>query len=273
MKYRLIALDLDGTLLADGRTVSEEDKKAIAYAMSKDVTVVVATGRVTQSGRVFSRMIGAEAYIISSNGARIFDLQNRKVIYEDGLDINDAKAVAGYFESLGVYYHAYVDDVMYVRYDNGPLLFYTEQNKLVEPDLRMDIRLCDDYDAVFEKNRDKISKVMTIEDDLDLIAEMKQELIRNQNIVIMKSHDNNLEIMNKTVAKGSALMHLAGHLGIPREEIIAIGDNDNDISMIKWAGMGIAMGNAIDELKAEADDITESCGNSGVAKAIYKHVR
>ncbi len=78
MKYRLIALDLDGTLLTDGRTVSEENKKAISYAMENDVLVVVATGRVTQSGRVFSRMIGAEAYIISSNGARIFDLQQKK---------------------------------------------------------------------------------------------------------------------------------------------------------------------------------------------------
>lgn len=273
MRYRLIALDLDGTLLTDGRTVSEENKKAISYAMEKDVIVVVATGRVTQSGRVFSRMIGAEAYIISSNGARIFDLQHRKVIYEDGLDINDAKKVAGYFESLGVYYHAYVDDVMYVRYDGGPLIFYTEQNKLVEPDLRMDIRLCDDYESVFLKNRDKISKVMTIDDDLTLIAEMKQELMKNENIVIMKSHNNNLEVMNKTVGKGSALMHLADHLGILREEVIAIGDNDNDISMIRWAGMGIAMGNSIDELKAEADDITGNCDDSGVAKAIYKYVR
>ncbi len=116
MRYKLIALDLDGTLLHDGKNILEENVKAIHYAINKGVTVIIATGRVTTSGRAFAKRLGLESYIIASNGARVFDLKEKKVIFEDGLDIEDAKSIANYFESFGIYYHAYVDDIMYARY-------------------------------------------------------------------------------------------------------------------------------------------------------------
>ncbi len=272
MRYKLIAIDLDGTLLPDGKIIPEGNIRAIEYATSKGIPVVIATGRVTTSGRAFARQLNLETYIISSNGARIYDIRNREIIYEDGLRIEDAKAVAAYFEGFGVYYHAYVDDIMYARYMREPLLFYTEQNKKLDKDLRMDIRICENFDQVFEENKDKISKVMTIERDLKLIESMRRELINNKNIVIMASHEDNIEVMNHTVGKGKALMNLANRLNVEREEVIAIGDNDNDISMIEWAGTGIAMGNAIEEVKNAADDITQRCEDLGVAKAIYKYI-
>jgi Cof subfamily protein (haloacid dehalogenase superfamily) len=272
VRYKLIAIDLDGTLLPDGRIIPEGNIRAIEYATAKGITVVIATGRVTTSGRAFARQLNLETYIISSNGARIYDISKKDIIYEDGLCIEDAKAVAGYFEGFGVYYHAYVDDIMYARYMREPLLFYTELNKKLDPDLRMDIRICDNFDQIFEENKDKISKVMTIESDLKLIAAMRRDLLKNGNIVVMASREDNIEVMNHTVGKGKALMHLAKKLGVERDEVIAIGDNDNDLSMIEWAGTGIAMGNAIDEVKIAANDITDRCEELGVAKTIYKYI-
>lgn len=273
MKYKLIAIDLDGTLLMNGKSINEENIKAIEYAKSKGVIVVIATGRVTTSGRVFADKLGLETYVISSNGARAYDIKNKKVVYEDGMDIDVAKSLTDYFETLGTYYHAYVDDVMYARYEREQLLFYTEQNIGLPKELQMDIRVCDDFYDVFEKNRSKISKVMTITEDVGLLKEVKEYLSNNKKIITMTSNWNNIEVMNSTVGKGNALMHLSDIIGIRREEVISIGDNDNDISMIKWAGMGIAMGNAIEEVKKAANDITGNCEDNGVAAAIYKYIK
>lgn len=273
MKYKLLALDLDGTLLIHGKSISEENIKAIDYAKGKGVIVVIATGRITTSGRVFANKLGLETFIISSNGARVFDIKNKKVIYEDGMDVLVANSITEYFESLGTYYHAYVDDVMYARYEREQLNFYTEQNKGLSKEFRMDIRICENYKAVFEKSSNMISKVMTITDDIELLGKINKHLSKNKKIVTMTSNWNNIEVMNSSVSKGNALMHLSNIAGIKREEVISIGDNDNDLSMIKWAGMGIAMGNAIDNVKKAADDITENCEDNGVAAAIYKYVK
>ena len=272
MKYRLIAVDLDGTLLYNGNNIPEENLEAIRYAGSKGAIVVIATGRVTTSGRVFAKKLGLDTFVISSNGARVYDLKNSGVIFEDSMDINDAKAVVRYFESYGTYYHAYVDDIMYARFMSEKLRFYTDQNKGLPQDLQMDIRICEDYDSVFEKNIGKISKVMAISTDVVLLQEMKKHIHENGNIVTMASDWNNLEVMNHSVGKGNALKYLAGYMGISREEVVAVGDNENDISMIEWAGMGIAMDNATPAVKSMADHITDSCENAGVAKAIYKYI-
>ena len=265
--YKLIALDMDGTLLNEEKKITERTKKAIQAARDKGVTVVIATGRPIDGVTRYLEeldMFTDKDYVLSYNGGLVLNTRSREVICKIGLLGEDVHYLYKISKELGVNIHAFSEKDGLVTPKNSK---YTE----VEAEIN-NIKINEiDFNTI--ENDESFIKVMMIDE-----PEILQKAIDNmpkevyEKYTVARSTPFFLEFLNKEVNKGTGVELLAKHLGVNQDEIITIGDAGNDLDMIEYAGMGIAMGNASDEVKAAANYITDTNKNDGVAKAIEKFV-
>ncbi|AAM24960.1 MAG: putative hydrolases of the HAD superfamily [Caldanaerobacter subterraneus] len=271
MQYKLIAIDMDDTLLRHDKTISEENIKALHRAREKGVYVVIATGRVFASAYAYADMIGFRTYIIASNGALIRDPDNN-TIYESILDYNNMIEVIRTCQKYGTYFQLISDTTVYTPEITNKFQRYAEWNALLKTEIKVEVEEIENPLEEAEKLKDRVLKVIVFNEDPDLLKRIRSELSERLDVQITSSYVDNIEIMNKGVSKGRALEILGRYLGVSREEMIAIGDSENDIEMIKFAGLGVAMENAIDEVKKVADFITKSNMEDGVKHVIEKFI-
>ncbi|WFD09551.1 Cof-type HAD-IIB family hydrolase [Tepidibacter hydrothermalis] len=267
MKYKLIVTDMDGTLLSDHKEITKENKKALKKATEIGVKVAIATGRIYTSARYYANLLELDAPIVACNGAIIREEKTNNTLYKNTMNEEDCKKVVNICDRLGVYYHFYNDTGFYCKELKYSSLQYSKWNENQLEENRVNIKVMDDP-IKFIQNTDGILKFVIIDDDLDKLDEVRKELEKIDNIEVSKSWHNNIEVMNNGVSKGEAVKKLAEHFGVKQEEIITFGDNFNDLSMIEYAGMGVAMGNSEDKVKEKANFITDSNERSGVAKAL-----
>lgn len=273
MKYKMLVLDMDGTLLTNEKTISERNKRAIKEASERGVKIVISTGRIFASARAFGNMIGVSTPIIASNGAYIREKDKDEVIYSKPLGEDNARAIEALGTKYGIYCHfftwntLYTEKVVHIAYN------YSKWNSALPEDKKVKIQIVrkDDWNDIFSNNRDTILKCFVADDDIEKLMAMKKEA-RDLNVEVTSSGYNNFEVMNKGISKGKAVSELAEFYKIDRREVICIGDSDNDISMIEYAGLGIAMKNGKDEIKNKADFVTLSNEEDGVAYAIEKFI-
>ncbi|MEW7865937.1 sugar-phosphatase [Aeromonas diversa] len=265
--YKLIALDMDGTLLNHQKQISARNKAAIAAARQQGVTVVLASGRPLEGMSAYLEelgMTGEEDYVICYNGTLVQRAADRSVIRSQSLRGRDASHIASLAAGLGVNVHAFSP----VRGLITPALnHYTEHESRLND---LPITLLDFAELSPEE---EILKVMLVDPPELLapaIARLPAELHREYTVV--QSAPFFLEIMNRESHKGAGVAALAEHLGLTQGQVICMGDAGNDSHMIEYAGLGIAMGNATEELKAMADHITASNDEDGVALAIERFV-
>ncbi|MFS2221494.1 sugar-phosphatase [Pantoea sp. B65] len=268
MAIKLIAIDMDGTLLNHQHNITPGVKQAIARAREKGVYVVLATGR---------PHIGVERYLleldlqqegqfcITNNGALVQRAESGDCIAEVTLSFDDYLYFEQLSRELGVHLHALDKSQLYTA--NQDISEYTvHEAALTGIPLR--------YRRVEEMDRNlTFPKVMMIDKPelLDrAIARIPAEAY--EKYTIMKSAPYYLEILNKQVNKGAGVKALADQLGLAREEVMAIGDQENDLAMLEFAGTGVAMGNAIDAVKAISQFVTKTNMEDGVAYAIEKFV-
>ncbi|CAH2212324.1 Cof-type HAD-IIB family hydrolase [Tepidibacter aestuarii] len=267
MKYKLIVTDMDGTLLSNHKEITKENKTALKKAKEMGVNVAIATGRIYTSARYYANLLGLDAPIIACNGAIIREEKTNNTLYENTMNEDACKIVANICEKFGIYYHFYNDSGFYCKELKYSSLQYSKWNETQTEENRLNIQIMDDP-IEFIQNTDNILKFVIIDDDLDKLDKVKNELDKIDNIEVSKSWHNNIEVMNKGVSKGQAVKKLAEHFGVNQDEIITFGDNFNDLSMIEYAGMGVAMGNSEDKVKKKANFITDSNDQNGVAKAL-----
>ena len=257
MNYKLIALDMDGTLLRKDKTVSERTKKAIEDARKKGVTVVLATGRPIDGVTKYLEeldMYGENDYVLSYNGGLVLKTKNREAICKIGLTGEDLHYLYEISKELGVNIHAFSETKGLITPKNSK---YTE----VEANIN-------NIKNKLEKDH-SIIKIMMIDEE-----EVLQKAIDNlpkevyDKYTVVRSTPYFLEFLNKEVNKGVGVEMLAKHMGITLDQVITMGDAGNDLHMIECAGMGVAMGNAFEEIKEVANYITDTNENDGVAKAI-----
>jgi Cof subfamily protein (haloacid dehalogenase superfamily) len=267
--YKLLAIDLDGTLLNEKAQISEGNRLAISQAMEKGIQVVVCTGRIYKGARPFALQIGGMDMIIACNGALIREINSGKIHYEQYLRDEDCIEIASLCEQEEIYYHIYAGDTMIAKQLEKSALFY---KNLGNTDLpiqdRVEVIVDDDMKGRIRKGIAPISKVVIISDHADALLRLRNKINQNPMVEVISSKFDNLEVVRKGVSKGLALKYLAEKLGFQREQVIAIGDNENDISMLQYAGFAIAMGNAEEEVKKIADYVTHDNQNDGVANAI-----
>ncbi|GAA0363407.1 sugar-phosphatase [Alkalibacterium iburiense] len=267
MTIKLIAIDMDGTLLNNEKRVTRENKEALWAAHEAGIQIVLCTGRPTPGVIDYLEELGldkADDYIITYNGALVQNIHTRSVLvdytmtYEDYMEIEQAVSKAG------AHFHAIHDNKLFTP--NKDISPYSVRESFLS-NVPISYRTPEEMDASAHFN-----KMMMIDDPAVLdaaIPRLPEELW--EKYTILRSEPFFLEFLNKQASKGNAVKALAEQLGVAREEVMTIGDGANDTDMIAYAGLGVAMENAVDEVKDAADVITRSNADDGVAHAIYTY--
>ena len=261
MTIKLIAMDMDDTLLNEQHQISQENKEAIRRATERGVAVTIATGRMFCSTLAFAQHLGIKVPLINYNGAMVRDTLTGKTLFHRPIDRETAASVAALFRERGWYLQKHIDDVLYVAELNENSRYYSDYVKAEA------IPLGNEFYTMSEAP----TKLLSLADQplLDEIRGVVEERWGDR-INAASSRTRYLEMVDAGVNKGEALAFLADYLGIRREEVMAIGDGMNDVAMIQYAGIGVAMGNAKAAVQASADYVTASNSQDGVAEAIEK---
>lgn len=271
-KYKMIVTDMDYTLLNKDKDVSQRNKQALRSAIEKGVKVVVATGRIYTSALYYARLLGIETPVIASNGAIIREEHSDNTMYQCLLDSAVIDEMIRLTRQQGLFCHFFSRDTIYTEKLVNVSVRYTEWNKLLSEKDQVKIKLLDRFETMTAEERQGIFKAVVIDEDSSKLQYIREEILKTGLVAVSRSLKDNIEIMSAEVSKGNAVKKLAEIYGINREEIIAMGDNENDISMIEYAGLGVAMGNAVQELKDVADYVTADYLEDGVAQVVEKFV-
>ncbi|MEZ0537815.1 Cof-type HAD-IIB family hydrolase [Caldicellulosiruptoraceae bacterium PP1] len=259
---KLVAFDLDDTFLNDNVSISPKNKKAIEFLKENDIKIAIATGRPFPSTKRFVDELTLDMPIITYQGAMVYDIKNKKKIYSKEVPIDLAKKLLDISEKERIHIHLYINDVWFVREYNEKTEFYKNLTGLT-PTIEKDL---------YKILTDNPSKVLFF-DEHDRLEEIKKQVheIIKDTLETTFSKPFFLEFTNKEATKGQALKFLAEeHYNIKKEEVMAVGDQLNDLSMIEYAGIGVAVANGHEELKKHATFVTDTNNNDGFAKAIEK---
>ncbi|KAB8312801.1 sugar-phosphatase [Erwinia endophytica] len=268
MAIKLIAIDMDGTLLNPQHQVTPRVKQAIQAARDKGVAIVLATGRPFIGVQRYLVELDLQLegqYCITNNGALVQQADTGDCVAEVTLNYDDYLYVEKLARKLGVHFQALTKSLLFTP-NKDISEFTVHESWLTGIPLR--------YRAVEEMDKSAtFPKVMMIDtpEKLDeAIKRIPQEA--SDRYTIMKSSPYYLEILSKQVNKGAGVKALVNRLGLSREEVMAIGDQENDLAMLEFAGTGVAMGNGIESVKAIAQFITKTNMEDGVAHAIETFV-
>ncbi len=265
--YKLVALDMDGTLLTNNKEVSERNRQAIAKAQSMGVTIVLASGRPLQGMKPIAdslNITSSNDFIVCFNGSRVHRASDDKIVRQHIMTGKDAKRIAGLARELNVHHHAFSTDKGLITPKNNP---FTGREAIVNG-----VKI-NEFDFDMLEDDEGIIKTMfaDAEEVIDDII-LKVPKAYFDDFTLVRSASIFYEFLNKQSNKGLAVESVANQLGIKANEVICMGDAQNDHHMIKYAGLGVAMGNATEDTKAIADYITDSNNDSGVAKVIEEFI-
>jgi len=267
MKYKLVVTDMDGTLLNSEKKISEGNLKTIKTLKSRGVKFVIATGRLDTMIKSYLKQIENDTPVICCNGALIRNSLKNEFYYANDIDNESCLKVSEICNKYSVPFILYCEETVYSNSVNFKIKSLYDYNSKVSDEYKVKIRITSDiFNEVNGKER--IFKILVIIDDNKLFEQVKNEINSLEGLVAYKSDVNFLDVMHSGVDKGDALNKLAQIMNISREEIIAIGDNHNDVGMLKNAGYSIAMENGEKVAKDAADYITCSNDEDGVAKAL-----
>lgn len=274
MSIKLIAFDMDGTTLNSKHIVPKENINAFEYALSKGIILVPASGRMVSliPEDIFS--IDGIRYIISSNGACVYDIKDNQEIYSNHISIDFVEEIFTELAPLNLYFEIY---------SSGKVIMDSECMKRFKSNGYLDIYpnefsgciyTVDNIIEYVKQNKMNVEKInIPFIGGCDKLEPLCNILRKYSCISVTTSGFDNLELNAKNTSKADALKHLCKYLNISSEHIMAIGDNYNDIEMISFAGTGIAMGNAPKALKNISDYITSDNDHFGVAKAIERFIK
>ena len=269
---RLIALDLDGTLLDSDKRLPPENYEALARAHRAGAWIVPATGRYFAAMPEAVRALPFLRYAITINGARVSGADDSEVLYTADLPVALAVELMRWLDTLPVIYDCYMDNVGWM----------TEALQRRAPEFSTDVHFLDmvcnkrnpvpELKAFIAARGHGVQKVQFFTNDLPLREEVLQTCSeRFPGTVASSSWPKNVEINAADATKGKALLGLCRALGVDPAETMAFGDGLNDVSMLRAAGVGVAMGNADDAVKAAADLVAPDCDHAGVAAVINRY--
>lgn len=262
---KLFVTDIDGTLLPAGcGVVPAKNIEAVQAMTAAGVKVVIATGRMYSAALPIANQLGVSVPIIAYNGALIKSSAG-EVLHAQYMNAADVLDIIKFFEERGWHLQSYSDDVLYVPKHNELVNLYETMLKVKA--------VVVGWEGLRERIKD-VPKLLTISDTPDEALRKLNELkkIFGGRVEITRSAAQFTEFMKLGVSKASAIKILAEKFGVNNEEILAIGDSENDLEMITSVGCGVAMGNAVDAVKSAAPHITDTCDNDGFAKAVYDYV-
>jgi Cof subfamily protein (haloacid dehalogenase superfamily) len=256
---RLLAVDLDGTVLTKNRKPHPQNSEAFRRAREAGIVVVPASGRSLDSLRPYAEELGTGLAAICCNGAHVVGPEGEEVVHH-GLDVSVLDMLLQYGEANNVHVH---------MYSRGELIFFSNS---VWGDLYITrlTTMTPVWRSVADARTLPITKVMIVDDasNIPVHRDRIALLLDSRLVAITESEAEYLEFLHPLANKGNALRTLAGHLGVPQEQTAAIGDYLNDLEMIRWAGIGAAVANALTEVRECADVVVASNEEGGVASFI-----
>jgi Cof subfamily protein (haloacid dehalogenase superfamily) len=263
MKYKLIAVDVDGTLLNSDDIITETTKEAIAACVAQGVIFTISTGRPIQGVRHLNQQLGLDSPFITYNGAMVILGNSRTVLYEQKLSADDASRIVRLGEAYGTTILVWADNRLFANELNERTRKYTEITS-VTPNLVKDLT---------DVTANGVTKLLWY-DEIETINRYSIEVLPflSKNVNIHTSRPMFLEFVDIKASKAIAMAKIGQHYNIKQSEMIAVGDGFNDLSMIEYAGLGVAMGNADNEVKRIADYVTRSNDEDGVAHVINKFI-
>jgi Cof subfamily protein (haloacid dehalogenase superfamily) len=262
--YKAVFIDMDGTLLKNDHSVSEVNKQAIHKLQKKGVMVVPISARPLHGmAHIIKNVVTDDTPLVSLNGGYI--VHKKEVIFEDAVPLTE---VAGVHKELKNF------DVSAMYYSQMEWFAESATDRIKKEQritpVKINIQPFNTTLHYWEAHQKGPNKIL-IAGEKHLIHDIELRLIElhQGNLNIFKSQSTYLEVMSTGASKAKAIEFLIGRYGIDKKEIIAIGDNFNDKGMIEFAGIGVAMGNAPEEIKAVANYVTDTNNNDGVAKALH----
>ena len=287
--YKLVAIDLDGTMLNSYGMVTENTKQVIKNTINKGTEVLIPSVTPIDSIKTIAKEIGSENYFIAGNGALIYDIKKDEIIYEKFMNKQKVLEIIKICEENSISYNIYTEKTIIAKGLKYNVLYYYKENlkkeenkktnitivedvyeyiKNLENEKFLKITVCDETKSVFNSI---IRKLRTVEDiDVLDVLHMSRKMIKQgtEDVPIEYYYT---EISLKDVDKWNAIEYLANKMNISKDEIIAIGDNINDKEMIENAKVGIAMGQSTPVITEIADFVTSNNNEDGVAKALEKY--
>ena len=287
--YKLIAIDLDGTLLNSYGEITKKNKEAIKYALDKDVEVVLASGRDPKTMEKISHELGIENYLIAGNGASVYSIQEEKNIYENFLEVEKALEIIKICKENSIFLSVYTTEGIITEGLKYNIKVFNNENSNKPNTKRTNIEIVKDIYNYVNENKPNILKIIICDESKiifnNIIEKMKK--VREVEVLDVEHMSKKIirigteeygveyfytEVTNKDANKWSAIKFLIEKLKIEEEKVICIGDNMNDLKMIKNAGLGIVMKNSALEKQQIGDYITEDNNSDGVGIAIYKYI-
>lgn len=266
--YKWFVFDLDGTLLNNAGEITDENRKAIALLKAQGKQVIIATGRHDLIANKYLYELGLTAPIIACNGALIKDVRSDKVLYMKVIEQVVALKFLAYCERNQLDYLVYTPKAIYYSENSQRINLVREYNNNVKKELQAPNYSVKALDA----SKQAIIKILVMNQDKHILEKLNKDINKDGSLTIVASGKGLIDIMNSGISKGNALIALSEHWDMNLEDTVVFGDNHNDISMFKVAGLSIAVANAEEELKKAANYVTMSNDESGVSYAIYKYV-
>lgn len=287
--YKLIAIDLDGTLLNSYGEITDKNREAIKYAINNGVEVVLASGRDPRTIEKMSQELQIKNFLIAGNGANVYDMNLGENIYENFLNIEKALKVVEICKENSIFFNIYTTKGIVTESLEYNVKVFNNEN-MNKPNLKrtnieivqdiyeyvknntpniLKIIICDQNKIIFNNILEKIKNVRDIE-VLD-VEHMSKKIIKigTEEYPIEYFYT---EVTNDNANKWTAIKYLTQKLNIKDEEVICIGDNINDFEMVKNAGVGIVMKNSALEKENIADFVTQDNNSDGVGIAIYRYI-
>lgn len=286
---KLLAIDLDGTLLNSYGDISNENKEAIKYALNKGVEVVLASGRDPLTMQKISKELEIKNYLIAGNGASVYDIKAQKNIYENFIDTNKALKIIKMCKENSIFFNLYTDKGIITESLNFNVKVFNSENNHKASEKQTNIEIVKDIYEYAQNNPLNILKIIICDDSKIIFNNISQKLKQIKGIEVLDvAHISRkiirvgteeveieyyyTEVSSKDVDKWNAIEYLINTLQIKKEEVMAIGDNINDKKMVQNSAVGVAMGKSALAIKNIGDFITEDNNSNGVEKAIYQYI-
>ncbi|MDX7989935.1 pyridoxal phosphatase [Xenorhabdus sp. Reich] len=270
MSYRVIALDLDGTLLDPQKRILPESLAVLNEARQSGIKILIVTGRHHVSIHPFYQVLQLDTPAICCNGTYSYDYPAKKVLASDPLSIQEAIQALSYLQGTEIQHVMYVDDAILYEHPHTVARTLAWSDSLPEhqrPNVNQISKFQDAIHAV-----DFIWKFATNSPNLVQLREISEKIEENLGLECEWSWFDQVDIAKKGNSKGMRLQQWVESQGMSMKDVIAFGDNHNDLSMLEAAGLSVAMGNGVDAAKERADIVTRDNTQPGIAEIIRKYV-
>lgn len=270
MSYRVIALDLDGTLLDPQKRILPESLTALNEARQSGIKVLIVTGRHHVAIHPFYQALQLDTPAICCNGTYSYDYHAKKVLASNPLSAQEASQALSYLQGTEIQHLMYVDDAILYQFPHTVVRTLAWSDSLPEHQ-RPNIQQTESFqDAIHTVNA--IWKLATSSSDLVKLREISEQIEENVGLECEWSWFDQVDITKKGNSKGMRLQQWVESQGISMKDVIAFGDNYNDLSMLENVGLGVAMGNGVEAVKERADIVTRDNTQPGIAEILRKYV-